>query len=531
MDLRRTLLAHVWLQLLLWLAIVLVANHVSSAAFLRADVTRDQRYTLSEVSRNAVARLDRPLVARVFYSDDLGPPFNNHKAALLEKLEEFRAYSNGRIEIEVADPDHNKDDAEEASRYGIRPVPYRFRQGSRFEARDVTLGVALLYGERTIPVDGLAAIETFEYQLTKGVRALIKGVEGRKVVGYTVGNGEIDLLKYPADNPVGKLVQDLAVDYDLRAVTLGGNEDVASDVDVLLVNGPEQPMSPRSQYQLDQFLMTGKPVAFFLRGTRPDFRTMRGVNVRHDLFSLIGHYGVKVNKDVVIDREHNEQFPVPVTTQRGMTKVNVDYPLIPRTTRLEATHPVTAGLDRAVVPFASSLDLADPLPTGLHGTVLVRSEDNAGRIEGLLYVSPDAFKVQAPGEIVGSAALVVAVNGRFGSFFDDKPIPPPAGISPDDPSWNPDPASKIVDSAPTRILVAGSADMLANNQALVLNAVDWLVEDTALLEIRTELAASDAFEAPEGATLLLTRVAIIGGPLLLLYLLGLGVWLASRRRA
>ena len=519
MDMRRTLLVHVWVQLVLWLAIVLVANHLSSSLFLRADVTRDQRYTLSEVSRDAVSRLDRPLVARVYYSDDLGPPFNNHKAALLEKLEEFRAYSNGRIEIEVADPDNDGDDADEAARYGIRPVPYRFRQGSRFEARDVTLGVVLLYGERTIPVDALAAVETFEYQLTKGVRALTKGIEGRRVVGYTVGNGELDLLKYPSDNPVGKLVQDLAVNYDLRAVPLGTNDEVPPDIDVLLVNGPKQALSARSQYQVDQFIMSGKPVAFFLRSTRPDFRTMRVISVRHDLYSLLGHYGVKVNKDVVIDREHNEQFPVPVKTERGMTKVNVDYPLIPRSQQLERAHPVTAGLDRAVLPFASSVELADPLPIGL-----------SGRIEGLLYVSPDAFKVQAPGEIVGSAPVVVALNGRFGSFFDDKPIPPPAGVSAEDPNWNPDPASKIVDSSPTRILVAGSADMLANNQALVLNAVDWLVEDTALLEIRTSLAASDAFEAPEGANLLLTRLAIVGVPLLLLNLLGVLVYVLSRRR-
>jgi gliding-associated putative ABC transporter substrate-binding component GldG len=531
MSLRRTLLTHVWLQLALWFAVVLVANHLSSVAFFRADVTQDQRYTLSQVSRDAVARLDRPLVVRVFYSNDLGPPYNNHKVALLEKLEELRAYSGGRIEIEVADPDRSKDDAEEAQRYGIRPVPYRFRQGSRFEARDVTLGVVLLYGERTMPVDGLAAVETFEYQLVKGIRALVIGAEGRKVVGYTVGNGEIDLLKYPSDNPVGQLVRDMAGAYDLRAVTLGSNEEIPDDIDVLLVNGPEQPMSPRAQYQLDQFIMSGKRVAFFLRGSRPDFRTMRAINVRHDLFSLLGHYGVKVNRDAIIDREHNEQFPVPVTTERGMTKVNVDYPLIPRTQQLERAHPVTAGLDRAVLPFASSVELADPMPTGLSGTVLVSTEDNAGRIEGLLYVSPDAFKVQAPGEVVGSAPVVVAVTGRFGSFFADKPIPPPSGTSPDDPSWRPDPASKIVDSAPTRIFVAGSADMLANNQALVLNAIDWMVEDTALLEIRTGLAATDGFEAPEGTTLLLTRLAIFGGPLAVLYLFGGLVFVLSRRRS
>jgi len=530
MDPRRTLLLHAWLQIALWVGIAVVGNHLASSLFFRADVTRDQRYTLSEVSRNAVATLDKPLVARVFYSDELGPPYNNHKQALLDKLQELAAASPGRIQIEVADPDDNPEDAQEARRYGIKPIPYRFKEGSRFEAREIYMGVALLYGDRGLPVDLLSSTETFEYQLVKGLRALTRSAEERKVIGYSVGHGELDLLGFPEESPVGNLVADLATTHQLRKVELGGPDDPLADVDVLLVNGPEIPISPRAQYQIDQHLMAGKPVAFFLRGIRPDFRTMKVRVVRHDLYALLGHYGLQVNRDVVIDREHNEQFEVPIMREGRMRRVKVDYPLIPVTTVLEKAHPVTAGIDAAVLPFTSTLTVPEQLPTGVDAEVLVHSEPNAAKLEGLIYVSPEVFQREAPGEQEGSWPVMASLAGRFGSFYAEKPIPPPAGRSPDDPSWNPDPASKIVDSAPTRLLVAGSADMLANNPTLIANAVDWLAEDTDLLQIRTELAADSSFEAPDGTTLQIFRASLVGAPLLVLYGVGLVVFLVSRRR-
>lgn len=530
MDTRRTLLLHAWLQLGLWVAVALVANHLSSAAFLRVDVTRDQRYTLSEISRQAAASLDKPLVARVFYSDDLGPPYNNHKQALLDKLEELAAVSGGRLEIEVASPDTNPADGEEARNYGMKPIPYRFKQGSRFEARDVYMGVALLYGDRAFPVDLLTATETFEYQLVKGIRAISQDFEQRKVVGYSVGHGELDLMAFPEENPTAKLVADIATTHTLQKVELGGPEDVSADIDVLIVAGPMQPLSARAQYQIDQHLMSGKPVAFFLRGMRPDFRSMRAANVRHDLYGLLGHYGLQLNKDVVIDREHNEQFEVPIVREGRMRRVKVDYPLIPISTKLDSAHPATAGIEAAVLPFASSIRIPEELPSGLSADVLIRTEDEAARIEGLMYVSPDVFKNPAPGEKAGSAPVVAALTGRFPSFYADKDIPAPRGTEPNDPTWNPDPTSKIVDSAPTRLLLAGSADMLGNNPTLIANIVDWLAEDTALMGIRTELAADSSFEAPDGSSLQLIRAALIGGPLVFLYALGGVVLLLGRRR-
>ncbi|MFK7929298.1 MAG: GldG family protein [Myxococcota bacterium] len=531
MDIRRQLLVHAWIQLGLWIVLGLVANHLSSSLFFRADVTQDQRYTLSALSRDSVSRLERPLVVRVFYSDDLGPPYNNHKQALLEKLQELAAWSGGKMEVELARPDSDANDKDEANRYGLSPIPYRFRQGGKFEARDVYMAAVLLYGDRVIPVEPLASIETFEYELVKALRALTQREGERKVIGYSTGHGELDLRQFGEDNPMGQLVGDMAVTYDVRPVPLGTLDEIPPDVDLLLVAGPDRPVSPRAQYQIDQFLMAGKPVAFFLRSTRPDFKTMKVALVRHAMYGLIGHFGLQLNKDVVIDREHNEQFELPVLKNGRMRRAQVDYPLIPVSRNLARNHPVSAGIDAAILPFVASVDVPEELPPGVEATVIVRTEPESVKIEGLRFVNPEALQQTAPGELQGEWPTVVALTGRFGSYYADKKPPPPAGQDPNDPTWSQNLPPKIVDSTPTRLLVAGSADMLGNNSTLVLNTLDWLAEDTALLGIRTELATSSAFESPEGSTLQVWRAAIIGGPLGVLYLLGLGVLLVNRRRS
>ncbi|MFT7522020.1 MAG: hypothetical protein ACI9MC_004172, partial [Kiritimatiellia bacterium] len=231
------------------------------------------------------------------------------------------------------------------------------------------------------------------------------------------------------------------------------------------------------------------------------------------------------------DRDHNEQFDVPVVKDGRMRRVKVDYPLIPTTRSFSKTHPVTAGLTRAMLPFSSSLTLAPDLPTGVTGTELIVTEPDSSRVEGLLYINPDVFRIAAPGEETGSFPVAVAMQGRFTSYFADRPIPPPAGVRPDDPSWQPDPTSKVLDGAPSRLLVVGSADMVANNRAFVINGVNWLLEDTDLLQIRTDLAKTSSFERLEPAQANLIKAGIVGGPMVLLLLLAGVLFVFSRRRS
>ena len=80
-------------------------------------------------------------------------------------------------------------------------------------------------------------------------------------------------------------------------------------------------------------------------------------------------------------------------------------------------------------------------------------------------------------------------------------------------------------------MVAGSADMVANNIAFMLNLADWMVQDEALINIRSKVLRVNTFEPLESAQLLQHRLFnLFGGSLLLFCGIGLRWFLRRRKR-
>jgi ABC-2 type transport system permease protein len=518
---RRSLLAHSWAQAALVVVIVVLANTWAAGSFLRADLTEDRLYSLDLASRALMYRLEKPLVAKVYFTRGLQAPYNNHEQTLVDMLEDFRAYSRGMMEIEVVDPTNLKELEDEAKRFGIEPIQYRYQSANVTEMKRVFMGVALVYGERQEVLAAVTRIETLEYDLARAVKALVSD-EDRKVIGWTVSNGEPDLLT--GKGPLATIRERLAEDYTLKSVELGGAGPVDEDIDALFLVGPQRPLTDRARYQVDQYLMRGGALAVFVTNTKPDLRTLRPQNVYHGLEPLLGHYGVKVNRDVVVDRAQNGVMRFPVKQGRYVVQMPVNYPLIPRATELDRESAVVKDLDNMLFPFVSSIDMAEDLPADIEVRTLAASSPASGRIKGIRTVDPKAYKVVAGGEERGSWPVLVSMTGTWPSYFADKDIPT-ADEGPRD-----DPAGKLRQSAPTRLVVSGSADFVANNIAFVLNLADWLVEDESLISIRSKTVQLPKLDPVEPARAsALKAVNLLAGSVLLL-LFGAVRWFLRREK-
>lgn len=519
MNLRRNLLANAWLQLLLVIGIVVAANTWASGTFARLDLTADRVYTLDLATRALMYRLDKPLLAKVYFTGGLQAPYNNHEQILVDKLEDLRAYSKGLMDIEVTDPGNAKELVEEAQRFGIEPIQYRYRSSSVTELKQVYMGVALVYGDRQEILPAVTVTETLEYELARAIKRLVSD-EGPSTIGWTLANGEPNLLT--GKGPLERIRNAMSEEYNLQGIDLLGEQGIPDEVDALFVVGPQKPMSPRAQYEIDQFLMRGGALAMFTSQTKPDLRTRRPQSVPHGLEALMGRWGVQVNRDVVVDRTRNGQMNFPVRQGRYMVQMPVNYPLIPRADVAEPSHPTVRGLETMLFPFASSIDLADPLPGDLEATVLAHTTEAGGRIKGIRTIDPQAYKVVAPGEERGRWPLLVALEGNFESAFANRPVPPlPDGTDDDG-------AGRIRESAPTRLIVSGSADFVANNVSFMLNLADWLVQDETLVSIRAKQVRVPQLDPIEPSTARLAKAFnLLTGPLLLL-LLGLVRWVSRR---
>ena len=528
MDLRHRLLRHTWLQAALVLAIAVAANHLASVAFLRIDLTADQRYTLAPASIRAVSGLERPLIARVYFTPGLEAPYANHATSVRQLLEELRAWSGGKLQVDVIDPT-DPSRAEEAERFGIEPIQYRFRNSQRAEVRAVYMGVSLVYGDKQQVVNPIASLDALEYELVRAIGSLTRADDAQKTLGWLIGDGEPDPARFDDENPIGKLRTALSKRYTVKTLALGADGAVPEDIDALLVIGPQQAVPERTQYQLDQFLMRGGRLALFLSGNKPDFNTLRLSEVRHDLYPWLGHLGVRINRDLVIDRLHNEQLPMPVIVKGQRQSVNVAHPLVPVTDEENEASTIVRGLDRLTLPFISTAELVEPLPPGVEATWLVKTEADAGAAQGLRTVRPDAYKERIEGEKPGPHTVAWALSGRFASFWTGRDIPKPP-VAADGSVLEDDPRSRVDEGNDSRIIVVGSADFVANNIAFVENAVDWLLDDASLLAIRTRADSTRRLETLTPERAFGWKLGVVGAPALAL-VFGAGIaWLRARRQ-
>jgi hypothetical protein len=163
--------------------------------------------------------------------------------------------------------------------------------------------------------------------------------------------------------------------------------------------------------------------------------------------------------------------------------------------------------------------------------VLARASRQAGRIRIVRTLDPAAYKEALPGEETGAWPVLAALTGTFPSAFRGLPVPPAPTQAPTEGTSEDDQAARVTEGAPARLVVSGSADAVANNIGLVLNVVDWMVQDEDLVGIRAKTLTLPPLERPAPGTLAWLRAAAGGGGILLLILFGLGRWLWRRRGA
>ncbi|MEZ4241263.1 MAG: GldG family protein [Myxococcota bacterium] len=398
---RRALLWHGWAQTALWALLAVLVVHLAQAWPVRLDLTRDGRYGLSDAARAAVADLERPLSAEVFFTDPLDPPYHAHREALLDLLDDLSAASRGQLSVRVVDPTGDPALQAEAAALGVPAIPYAVRTRERAEARTVYMGVALTYGDRHLAVGALPSIGTMEIELVRAIRALTTPPDRATSIGWWLGHGEPDPTTAEAGSPLRTLAAQLAQRGPFRTVA-PGDAPIPDDVDLLLIVAPRRPVPPAEQVQLDQFVMRGGRVLAFLSSFQPDFERGQPVPVDHGLFAWLGAYGVQLGRDLLVDRVHDEVLPVPI----GGRWVKVNSPAGPghhraRARRARRAQPAAAGAALRELAAARAAG-------GGRGRGLGAHRARGGRAEG----PRDARPGGAAGEAVVGAARAVPGGGR-----------------------------------------------------------------------------------------------------------------------
>ncbi|WP_460588342.1 Gldg family protein [Haliea atlantica] len=316
------------------------------------------------------------------------------------------------------------------------------------------------------------------------------------------------------------------------------------DTDLLLVLAPEA-LDEVERFAIDQYLMRGGSLILTTSPFTVDASTtLAARRLDSGLGEWLAHQGIRVQEQMVLD-PRNAAMPVPVERTIGGIPIReislLDYPHFPdvRGDGLNPDNPATAGLGQLTLNWVSPVALDDAAEGAgtRHSEWLLRSSADSW-LSDSLDILPDYQAHPATGYPVngerGTHLLAVALEGRFTSFWQDKPSPlaktgpapeeivdgeetaestgsagpgapareAGAAATPEDSDGNLVNLRTVIERSPesARLVVIGSnsfasdlsLDLASQGQgtyytqplAFVQNLVDWALEDSSLLELR-----------------------------------------------
>ena len=503
------------IQLLLLAGILITANILANSLILRFDLTENNRYTLSEASQDIAESMNDPVTVTAYFSDGLPPQLSTAKDEFRNFLDEFRAYSGGNLEYRFVNPNESDQAEQTAQQAGIRPVMIDVRERDQISQKRAYLGAVFQYEDKREILPVIQPGAALEYNIASTIKQLI--VTEKPKVGLLQGHGEPNRQSMP------QLTEQVSQQYQLVNVSGIDTAGVPADIEVLLVIKPENNLNTDELVAIDQYLMSGGRAIFAINRVKTQVQQGRASVLNTGVEKLLAGYNVPVNGNLV--RDLNSSRIQVRQQQGGFSFVNqVRYPFIPLVVNF-AEHPVSDGLETALMQFVSSIDTTQ-VDTSQSLTVLARSSERSGVSSGFFNLNPMQEWQQSNFQ-KAYLPLAALVEGTFPSAF--------AGADTVDISRE--------SSVSTSMIVFGDGDFVVNgdgqrqqqqrlpddNINLFVNAVDWLADDTGLIELRTKGITNRPLENVESGTKTLLKYVNLFLPILIV--LGIGLFRYQRRKS
>lgn len=501
---RKKLRAYSGSQITALLVILIIVNILVHPLTFRVDLTDQKLFTLAPETKKLVRNLDDTVTISAFFSQNLPPELLTVRQQLTDLLGEYTSLSD-RVHLTVRDPKSDEAAAREAQDLQIPEIQFNLFQQDQFQVTTGYLGIALQYHDKTETLPFIQDASNTEYDLTAALLKITRS--STPTIAFTSGHNETDTASL--ENILGK-------NYTVTTVDLTDGKFIDSSISTLVLAGPKLAFDDRSKFILDQFMMRGGKIIFFLDGVDVD-NNLFGQKNKSDLFPLLSHYGVNEKQNIVFDALSHETL----NFQSGLFSVLQPYPFWPRIIKDFINHdqPLTRALETAVLGWASSLESAQDAQ-GTSFTPLLSSTNGSWTVDSEPFsLAPNAFPADNPNK--QSFVLAGSVQGNFSSFFKDKDKPAgPNGIQ--DPNF-----IDHVDN--NSFIVVADSDMISEqtlqkypeNVVFAANAVDSLTQDESLISIRSRTASNRPLQPLSVSQKSLVKYGNIFGSVLLAVGIGL----------
>jgi len=239
---------NVLVQLVLVLFLAALVNSFAFKHYARWDLSRDQKYALSDKTKRFLDTLKGKMRITVFFS-----PSTPITADVQNLLTEYQYAGKGKIDIEHIDPDRNLSRAKELfDKYkvvtdeSLLVLDYdgRNKTVKASEMADVDQsGMAFGEGPRVAAFKGEQAITSAMMDLVEGKKKILGYVTGHKEPSLSEGTSPISVLKTFIENENIKFQELNLLDLDV----------IPADVKAVMIVGPQYDFSDREMKLLGDF--------------------------------------------------------------------------------------------------------------------------------------------------------------------------------------------------------------------------------------------------------------------------------------
>jgi ABC-type uncharacterized transport system involved in gliding motility auxiliary subunit len=231
--------------------------------------------------------------------------------------------------------------------------------------------------------------------------------------------------------------------FAIRQVASG--KPFPADISALVVYAPRGKIEAFDRYQIDQFLLSGRPVVVFAQQWQLSLLNLSppsdlGQDMRLDysamsrtdsnLPEVLEPYGVVLGNDVVLDSTHVETIRVTQYVNRGglrfQTQQDFPYALIPVATDFDRTHALSRTVQSMALPWVTTVKAKEDVKKDKRfqvATIISSSADSLTRF-GSVPVIPQALReVVLKEKSSGPHGLALVIGGPFKSAWAGKEPP------------------------------------------------------------------------------------------------------------
>ncbi|WP_104736001.1 gliding motility-associated ABC transporter substrate-binding protein GldG [Hanstruepera ponticola] len=498
---------------------LLVLNIFTQSIYKRFDLTSDKRYTLSDAAKQTITTVESPIVIDVFLDGtNLPSEFRRLQMETKQLLDEFVSENNQIIYnfINPLEDDNSRErNIQQLTNRGLTPMQVTVQEAGKSSQEVVFPWALASYNNTTVKIPlvknkigatiqeiAISSIQHLEYAFADGFSKLVN--PKRRKIAILKGNNQLQ------DPYLFDFVKTLKDYYFIAPFTLDSvakspqktlNELKAYDL--IISAKPTEAFSEKEKYTLDQYTMNGGKSLWLIDAVAMEqdslynasgkaIATTRDLNLTDFFFK----YGIRINP-VLINDLYSAQ--ITLATGEGNQSQFQQFPwfyspLVNPTLK----HPIINNLNLIKFDFANQIDTLKN-PTSVDKTILLQSSI-LSKIDGTPREISLEMTTQEPNPELyskGNQNLAVLLEGEFTSVYNNRVKP--FEISNDKSS-----------SMLTKMIVMADGDVIKNeigrngpqelgfdrwngqtygNKELLLNAVNYLLDDDGLINIRSKEVA------------------------------------------